>query len=283
MGQNVGMAAVARVVVILLLVLAILLTAVWALQRRLIYLPDRDFPGPAERILPGARDVELTTSDALRLTAWLVPPTGPDRDIAVLYAPGNGGNRAGRAPLAAALAAQGFTVLLVDYRGYGGNPGSPDEEGLARDVRAARAHLVTVEGADPQRLIYFGESLGCAVATEMAVELPPAGLLLRSPFTDLAAAGATHFPFLPVRLLLRDKFPVAEQVAHVSVPTAVVYGSRDTVVPTRQSELVAARAGGPVEVTVVDGADHNDRDLFDGPQVIAAVTRLADRIDHAAR
>ncbi|MDI1466137.1 alpha/beta hydrolase [Catellatospora sp. KI3] len=277
------MAAVVRVAVIVLLVLALLLGAVWALQRRLIYLPDRASPGPAGRTLPGARDVELTTSDGLRLTAWLVPPTGPDRDIAVLYAPGNGGNRAGRAPLAAALAAQGLTVLLLDYRGYGGNPGSPDEEKLARDARAARAHLVTVEGADPQRLIYFGESLGCAVATEMAVELPPGGLLLRSPFTDLAATAAEHYPFLPVRLLLRDRFPVAEQIAQVSVPTAVVYGSRDTVVPTRQSELVAARAGGTVEVTVVAGADHNDPDLFDGPQVVAAVTRLADRIDHATR
>ncbi|WP_212830253.1 alpha/beta hydrolase [Catellatospora sp. TT07R-123] len=277
------MAAAVRVVATVLLVVALLLTAVWALQRRLIYLPDRSDPGPAQRALPGSRDVELTTSDGLRLAAWLVPPTGPDRDIAVLYAPGNGGNRAGRAPLAAALAGRGFTVLLLDYRGFGGNPGSPDEEGLARDVRAARAHLVTVEGADPQRLIYFGESLGCAVVTEMAAELPPAGLLLRSPFTDLAAAGAANYPFLPVRLLLRDRFPVAEQLAGISVPTAVVYGSADTVVPTRLSQEVAARAGGPVEVTVVEGANHNDADLFDGPQVIAAVIRLADRVDRATR
>ena len=91
---------------------------------------------------------------------------------------------------------EGFGVLLFDYRGYGGNPGSPTESGLALDVRAAFRFLVEEAGVPPQRLLYYGESLGAAVVTELATEHPPAGLLLRSPFVDLAAVGQVHYPFL---------------------------------------------------------------------------------------
>jgi fermentation-respiration switch protein FrsA (DUF1100 family) len=272
-----------RPALIALLILAVLVTALWLLQRRLIYLPDKTAAGPAGAALPTARDVTLHTADGLDLGAWFVPPTGPDRGMTVLVADGNGGNRAGRAAVARALAERGFAVLLFDYRGYGGNPGSPSEAGLALDVQAAYRHLVQEAGVRPDQLIYFGESLGCAVVTALAVERPPAGMLLRSPFTDLAATAAVHFPFLPVRAMLRDRFPVAEQIARVDVPIAVVYGTADSVVPAVQSRAVATAAAGPVEVTAVEGADHNDAALFAGPAVIDAVVRLADRITQRQR
>ncbi|MEV0459936.1 alpha/beta hydrolase [Catellatospora methionotrophica] len=268
-----------RPALIVVLVVVVLVSALWLLQRRLVFLPDTAHPGPAAQTIPGARDVTLHTADGLALNAWLVPPTGADRELTVLVAPGNAGNRAGRATIAQSLAARGFTVLLMDYRGYGGNPGSPSEAGLALDARAAYRHLVDVENKRPDRLIYFGESLGGAVVTGLAAEHPPAGLLLRSPFTDLAATAAEHYPFLPVRLLLRDRFPVAEQIAGVVVPTAVVYGTEDSVVPAEQSLAVAKAAGGAVEITPVEGADHNDAVLFEGGELMAAVDRLADRIE----
>lgn len=268
-----------RPALIVLLVIAVLVTALWLLQRRLIFLPDTSHPGPAAEAISGGHDVTLHTTDGLALTAWLVPPSGPSRDMTVLVAGGNAGNRGGRAPVARALAARGFAVLLLDYRGYGGNPGRPSEAGLALDVRAAYRHLVDEAKVSPDRIIYFGESLGCAVVTGLAVEHPPAGLLLRSPFTDLAATAAEHYPFLPVRLMLWDRFPVAEQVAGITVPTAVVYGTEDSIVPAEQSLMVAKAAGGAVEITPVEGADHNDVVLFEGDQVMAAVDRLADRIE----
>jgi pimeloyl-ACP methyl ester carboxylesterase len=267
-----------RPALIALLLVAVLVTALWLLQRRLIYLPDTAAVGSASAVLPAAHDVTLHTADGLDLGAWFVPPTGSDRGMTVLVANGNGGNRAGRVVVARALAGRGFAVLLFDYRGYGGNPGSPSEAGLALDVRAAYRHLVEEEGVRPDQLIYFGESLGCAVVTALAVERPPAGMLLRSPFTDLAATAAAHYPFLPIRTMLRDRFPVAEQIARVDVPIAVVYGTADSVVPAVQSRAVAAAAAGPVEVVAVEGADHNDAALFDGKEVIDAVVRLADRI-----
>ena len=158
-------------------------------------------------------------------------------------ASGNAGHRGYRAPLAEALHEAGLSVLLFDYRGYGGNPGSPSEEGLALDVRAARDFLIEDVDVPPERLLYLGESLGAAVVTELATEHPPAGLVLRSPFVDLASVAAVHYPFLPARALLRDRFPVAEQLAGVEVPTTVVYGSADSIVPPEQSRAVAEAAG----------------------------------------
>jgi pimeloyl-ACP methyl ester carboxylesterase len=267
----------ARVAVVLLLLSGLLVGVLWAVQRRLVYFPD-DAPVPAAAdALPGGRDVTLTTADGLRLGAWWVPP--PTADAAtVLVAAGNGGSRTLRAPLARALSAAGLGVLLFDYRGYGGNPGSPSEEGLALDVRAARTSLVE-SGVRPDRLLYLGESLGCAVVTELAVEHPPAGLVLRSPFVDLAAVGSAHYPFLPVRALLRDRYPVAEQVARVAAPTTVVYGSGDTIVPPAQSRQVAGAAAQLQRLVEVPGADHNDPGLADGAPLVAAVVELADRTD----
>ncbi|MBV8541707.1 MAG: alpha/beta hydrolase [Pseudonocardiales bacterium] len=258
---------------VLLVVVVALLTAVWSLQRRLIYFPDTAFP-PGGSVLPGAQEITLRTEDGLALGAWHLTPTRAERGITVLVTPGNAGSRALRAPLARRLAAQGLAVLLLDYRGYGGNPGSPTEEGLIRDARAARAYLLD-HGVPAQRLIYFGESLGAAVATRLAAEQPPGGLMLRSPFTGLAAVGAQHYPLLPVRLLLRDRFPVTELIGRVRVPTAVVYGSADTIVPPEQSMTVAAAAGGPVRAVEVVGADHNDAALLEGDQLVATVLDLA--------
>src|SRR5690606_19983802 len=136
-------------------------------------------------------------------------------------------------------------------------------------------YLVNDRGVRPEQLIYFGESLGAGVVTELATEHRPAGLVLRSPFVDLASAGAVHYPFLPVRALLWDRFPVAEQLATIDVPTAVIYGSRDSVVPPAQSREVAARAAGPVQVTEIAGADHNDPVMFSGPELVSAVVALA--------
>jgi pimeloyl-ACP methyl ester carboxylesterase len=274
----VARAALVRGVLVVVLLVVLVVGLLWLTQRRLIYFPDRRPVPAAATVLPGASDVVLPTSDGLRLRAWLVAPTGPGRRVGVLVAPGNAGNRQDRVPLARALADAGFTVLLMDYRGYGGNPGDPSQRGLARDIRAGRRYLVEVAGITPDRLIYYGESLGAAVVTEVSTTYPPAGLVLRSPFVDLAAVGRHHYPVLPVGVLLRDRYPVADLVARISVPTVVIYGTADTVVPPQQSRAVAARANGPVRLVAVEGANHNDPVLLDGTPVISAVVELADRV-----
>lgn len=259
-------------VAVLLMGLAVGMLA--ALQRRLIYFPDSTAVQPAGRVIDGAHDLTLRTSDDLELGAWFVPARPvADTNLAVLVAPGNGGNRSGRVGLAIELSRRGFAVLLMDYRGYGGNPGSPTEEGLARDALAAAQALEGL-GYPAERTIYFGESLGSGVVAALQARRPPAGLVLRSPFTDLAAVGAHHYPWLPVRLLLKDRFPVLEPVAASRVPVTVIYGDRDSVVPAELSARVADQAATLVERVVIRGADHNDEVMF-GPRVADAVARLA--------
>jgi pimeloyl-ACP methyl ester carboxylesterase len=269
---------VRNAILTLLALVGALLALLWLFQRHLIYLPARGPVPSAEEVIAGARDVTLRTGDGLRLGAWLVPARPPATDITVLVANGNAGDRSLRAPLAQALARAGFAVLLFDYRGYGGNPGRPTEEGLARDARAAYRFLVEEEGVPAERLILFGESLGAAVVTDLATEHPAGGLVLRSPFTDLAAVGQLHYPWLPVSLLLRDRFPVAEHMRRIDAPTTVVYGTRDSIVPPEHSRAVAAAAAGPTTIVAIAGADHNDLALLSGPEVIDAVLSLSHRI-----
>jgi uncharacterized protein len=271
--QPVSRARVIRVLIAVIAVLILLLGALWLFQRHLIYLPDTAAVPPAGEVLPGAQDIELHTSDGLTLGAWLVMPRQPGPHAVVLLAGGNGGNRAGRASTAEALADAGMAVLLMDYRGYGGNPGSPSEDGLALDARAAHRFLTEDLQVPREQLIYFGESLGSAVVTELATEYPPGAMLLRSPFTDLAAAGQRAYPFLPVRLLLRDRFPVEENIARLKdVPTTVVLGTQDSIIPPEQSRRVA-QAGRATLVEVAD-ADHNDPVLFAGQQLVDAAKAL---------
>jgi fermentation-respiration switch protein FrsA (DUF1100 family) len=258
-----------------LTLVALAVAALWTFQRQLVYLPDPGPVPPAATVLPGASDVVLRTEDGLELGAWYLPAEQAGAP-AVLVASGNGGSRDLRAPLARGLAERGLSVLLFDYRGYGGNPGSPTEQGLALDVRAARRFLLDVAEVPDDRLLYFGESLGAAVVTELATEHPPAGLVLRSPFEDLASVGSVHYPLLPVRTLLRDRFPVAQHIADVDVPTTVIYGTADSIVPARQSRAVAAAAARLHRLVTIPGADHNDLVLVSGDEVVRAVVELVD-------
>jgi fermentation-respiration switch protein FrsA (DUF1100 family) len=261
-----------------LLLVGTVVALLWALQRQLIYFPESGPVPPAADVITGARDVTLRTADGLELGAWFVPAAGPaNSEMAVLVAPGNGGNRAGRADFARELSSRGLAVLLMDYRGYGGNPGSPSEGGLAADADAA-AEALNKLGYPPQRTLYFGESLGSGVVAALHARRPPAGMVLRSPFTELADVGAHHYPLLPVRALLRDRFPVVEHLVTSDVPVTVIYGDRDSIVPSVLSARVADSAPSLAELVVLPDADHNDPVMF-GPRVADAVARLAHSVD----
>ena len=208
-----------------------LIVAIQSQQRRLIYFPSRDAVPSIARLISGARDVVLDTDDGKRLGAWYLPAAGDQRGSAAVVFNGNGGDRSGRVLLANGLSRLGMSVLLFDYRGYGGNPGSPSEKGLATDARVAQAWLTTQPDVDPDRIVYFGESLGAAVAIGLALEHPPAALVLRSPFTSLADVAKVHYPWLPVGRLLIDRYPSIDRIGSLSVPVMVIAGDRDDIVP----------------------------------------------------
>lgn len=249
---------------------------VWGGQRSVIYLPSGGEPPPAGDVVQGAEDVVLHTDDGLELGGWYVPAAGEDRDAAVLVTNGNAGNRESRAPLAQALAQEGFSVLVFDYRGFGGNEGDPTEPGLTADARAG-LDLLRERGHDSDRILYWGESLGAGVAANLAVEEPPAGLFLRSPFSSLADMAGSHYPVVP-EAMLRDSYLVRTTVADLHLPMSVAIGESDTVVPAEQSHAVAEAAPDLVEEVVLPGTGHNDLAMVHGAEVVDAFVRLADKV-----
>lgn len=264
--------------VTVLVVAAGFLLLVWMFQRSLIYFPFHDVPSPEAMELTGVETVSLRTEDGLSLAGWFVASPTVASSGTVIVFNGNAGNRAYRAPLAAGLVDSGYQVLLFDYRGYGGNEGAPSETGLLADARAARAYLVSRPDVDATRLIYFGESLGSGVAVALAAEHQPAALVLRSPFTSLADVGRFHYPFLPVRWLLKDRFASIDAIGRVASPVLVIAGERDRIVPVDQSRRLFDAIRGPREIEIIEGADHNDLALLAGDRMMAAVGRFLSAI-----
>jgi len=251
-------------------------------QRSLIYPGTREPSITPERAgYPAgrARDVRLQTADGETLGMWHVRPKadfGAEFDAGlraaqrvILFFHGNGGHRGHRAGLYPLLADMGAHVVAVDYRGYGDSTGAPGEAGLAEDARAAWQWLVKEHGLAPERIVLHGESLGCAVAVRLAQEqcaagTPPAALVLDAPFSSLPDAAAHSYWFVPVRMLLRERYPSIERIGGVTCPLVIFHGDRDAVVPFalgRQlfdaAPEVSASGVGKVFVAI-PGAGHND-------------------------
>jgi fermentation-respiration switch protein FrsA (DUF1100 family) len=263
------------------LVLLLVLVVLWVGQRSLIYFPEGGVPPPQTVGLPAVEPVAFTTEDDLHLEGWFVHPVASPTGQTVIVFNGNGGNRAYRAPLAAALARAGHAVLLFDYRGYGGNPGLPSERGLHRDARAALQAVLSRPDVDPARVVYFGESIGTAVAVHLASQRPPHALILRSPFTSLVDVGRHHYSFLPVSWMLRDRFNALDRITSTGAPLLVIAGTGDRIVPFEMSESLYEAAPEPKWLATIEDADHNDEVLLAGRPVMAAILKFLDGVRQA--
>ena len=218
----------------------------------LLFFPERGgVPAP-----PGIEDVWFASADGERLHGWWVPAAGKPALGHVLLCHGNAGTIADRLPHARLLAGAGLDVLLFDPRGYGRSSGRPHEEGTYADGRAARAALLAREGVDPARVLLLGESLGGAVALRLAVEDPPAGLVLQSAFASVRDVAAVHYPFIP-RALVPDAYPSLRLVGGLRAPLLVVHGERDDVVPVEHGRRLFAAAPEPKALRTFPEAGHD--------------------------
>ena len=265
-----------RMVALPLIAVAVLLALLWAGQRSLMYLPLGSVVPPAEAGVAGAEEFSVLAPDGIQLGAWFVKTNAARPVATVVVFNGNAGNRSYRAPLARALADAGFHVCLFDYRGYGGNPGSPTETGLGLDARAVYAAVTGRADVDGSRIILLGESLGTGVAVALAGGTRPIAIVLRSPFTSMADVAAHHYWFLPVRRLLWDRYDCLSRVGVLECPVAVVAGDRDRVVPLALSRRLFDAIRTPKSFIVVPDADHNDFELNAGRPVVDAVKWAAE-------
>lgn len=239
----------------------------FGLQRNFLYFPDKERPDPDEAGVEGLRVVALESEPGVRVRHWYVPPPNDTAPVVVVFH-GNAGHIGHRVPKFRALLKAGFGLFLAEYRGYGGNPGSPDEPGMTADAEAVMAFLAA-EGIGPKRLVVYGESLGSGVAVKMAAAHESAGVVLESPFTSVGDVAQAHYWFLPARWLVLDTWEVAGRIDEIGAPLLVLHGELDRIVPVRFGREVFARAREPKQAVFHPEAGHND--LFLVPEVVDAV------------
>lgn len=225
-------------------------------ERRLIYFPfERHDSVPADFQLK-ADDVWLRASDGVRLHGWWIYGEGRGTSTIVWYH-GNGGNISHRLDQAKILVDRfRADVFLLDYRGYGKSEGRPDEPGLYRDGAAAYAEARR-RGVPPERIVLYGESIGSAVALEVALHEPCGGLVLQSPFVSVPAMARDIYKIIPA-FLVRTKFDNSIKIGRVSAPKLILHGDRDEIVPLAHAQRLFELAAPPKRLVVLQGAMHND-------------------------
>jgi uncharacterized protein len=241
-----------------------LVTGLYVIQRQLLYLPDRSIPSRSASGVPEMSEIRLHTDDGLDLLAWH-RSAAPQR-ATILYLHGNGGHIGYRGGRVRPFIDAGFGVLLVEYRGYGGNPGRPSEQGLMSDARAALAFLDTA-GWPPAATVLYGESLGSTVAVAIAAERaaagqPVAALVLEAPLSSVSDVAAYHYPWMPVRWLLKDQFEASTRIAGVGAPVLIIHGEADGIVPIRYGKALFEAAREPKEAAWIRSGGHEDLAQF---------------------
>jgi len=242
-----------RFVVVLGVVYLGLCLLLYLSQTRLVY-----FPGPPPSTTPADqgleyRELELASAGAM-VHGWFLPALA--KSGAVLICHGNAGSIESRIDTARAFLALGWSVLLFDYRGYGKSTGKPSEEGTYQDAEAAYDHLARHEGFSSGRIVLYGESLGAAVAIELARRRPVAAVIAESGFTSLPDIGAEVYPFFPVRWLSRIRYDNGSKVAALGVPLFVIHSPQDEIVPVEHARRLFAAAREPKRLLLTE-ADHN--------------------------
>lgn len=243
------------------------LVVLFVMQRQLLFPAGGGLPSLERAGLVGLMEpVKIATADGLTLLAWYHRPPTPGAPLIVVFH-GNGGTIEIRAAKARTYIGAGFGVLLLEYRGYGGNPGSPSETGLYADGRGALA-FAAAQGIASDRLILLGESLGTGIAVQMAVEQHVAALVLEAPYSSIADVAQNSYPWLPVRWLVCDRFDSATKIAVVDAPLFIAHGERDQIIPVQFGRALFAAASEPKEAKWLPDAGH---DVIGRPAVDAAV------------
>lgn len=207
-----------------------------------------------------AEDVWITTRDGVRLNGWFYQSRRGPAAATILHFHGNGGNITNVAWVAERLANRGFDTLLIDYRGYGRSHGeSSDEAGLYDDGDAALSYLTDTRHVPAEQIVLYGQSLGTAVATDVAARKTCGALIIESGFSSASSVAAEKLPWLPrwLHFLARNRFESARKLRSVRVPVFISHGDPDPVIPTGEARLLFGAANEPRKLHIFPGVGHN--------------------------
>ncbi len=247
-------------------------------EKQLIYYPARSLEITPQALGLPFEDVTIDVEPGVRLHGWFIKASREPSSATVLFSHGNAGNIGDRLDRVLSWRGLGLDFFLYDYRGFGRSTGAPDEEGTYRDGRAAYEYLVKSRGIDPRRLVLMGESLGCAITIQLAIERPAAGLVLEAPFASIPHMAAAIYPFLPARLFVRTRYDNVEKIPRVKAPLLVVQGTRDEVIPVAQGKMVFDAASGAKQYFPIEGAHHNDVYVIGGQEYKRVLAEFIARV-----
>lgn len=226
------------------------------LERMFIYFPTKQLESDPSHIGLPFQDLRIVTEDHVALHGWFVPHPAARKTLLIFH--GNAGNISHRLPWMEILYQLQLHLMIIDYRGYGKSEGSPFEDGLYRDARAAYAWWAKERAATGEQLVLFGESIGGAVAVDLATRITPSGLILQSTFTSARDMARTVFPLWLLQPLAHVRFDSVAKLPQVKCPMLIIHGNRDEIVPFRMGRELFEIAPGPKEFYEVPGAGHND-------------------------
>ncbi|HEY6547397.1 MAG TPA: alpha/beta hydrolase, partial [Vicinamibacteria bacterium] len=259
----------ARTVLRLVALLAAISGLLLLFEKNLIYFPMRAHEATPRGLGLAFEEVQARAEDGVGVHGWFLP--GRNARLSVLLSNGNAGNISHRLDRAMLLQRTfPADVLLFDYRGYGASEGAPDEAGTYRDAQAAYNWL-RARGHPPERIVLFGESLGSAVALQLALDVPARGLVLESPFASIPEMARAVYPFLPLWPFVRTRYDNLAKAPRLRLPLLVLHGDRDEIVPFNQGRRVFEAAPEPKRFFAIPGAGHNDTYLVGGEAYWRAV------------
>jgi fermentation-respiration switch protein FrsA (DUF1100 family) len=265
---------VARILLIAYLALVLMLMF---LENSLIYFPTSFPQGTTVPLGISVEDAWFAADDGTKIHGWYVPHEHPR--AVVLFCHGNAGNITDRAEIILSLHSHvGVAVLVFDYRGYGKSEGKPDERGVLADARAGRTWLAQRTGLAENQIVLMGESLGGAVAVDLAAEGARA-LILENTFSSIQDVAAYHYPWVPVRLLMRTQFNSAAKISSYHGPLYQSHGDRDSIIPLQLAKRLFDAANEPKRFFLVQGADHND---LRSPQYYDKLREFLEKLPHSA-
>jgi len=236
------------------------------LQRRLMYFPDTSYFTPARAGLSGVSERVIETPDGARVLAWHAPAQ-PGRPT-ILYFHGNAGSLETRNERIRKYMARGLGVFMMTYRGFGGSTGEPSEAANVAD--ALHAYNMLVETVDPLDVIVYGESLGTGVAVQVAAAREVGGLVLDAPYTSMVELAALHYPYIPGRWFMTDRYETRRHIQAVTAPVLIIHGEADDIIPVEMGREVYALTTAPKTLKTFPGAGHADHYLFGSYDAIYA-------------